>query len=127
MLASWVQQCSFEPPHLSVAIKEGRPVNEWLEVGSSFALNVLDHRQTDMIAHFGRGFALNEPAFTGVEIERSAADAPVLCEALAFLHCKIVNRVHVTDHDLLVAQVMSGRLLSEEPPMVHIRKSGAHY
>jgi flavin reductase (DIM6/NTAB) family NADH-FMN oxidoreductase RutF len=127
MLASWVQQCSFEPPHISLALKVGRPVNDWLQVGSDFILNILDHTQTDMIAHFGRGFALGEPAFTGIEVERNGQEAPVLLEALGHLQCRIVNRVHVADHDVVIAEVITGRLLSEEAPMVHIRKSGAHY
>ena len=34
MLASWVQQCSFDPPRLTIAIRQGRDVLEWLEDGA---------------------------------------------------------------------------------------------
>ena len=70
MLASWVQQCSFEPPQISVALQRDRPVLSWLTAGAAFTLNILDDSQTDMIAHFGRGFALDEPAFMGLDVER---------------------------------------------------------
>ena len=30
MLASWVQQCSFDPPRLTMAIRKGRDVLDWL-------------------------------------------------------------------------------------------------
>src|SRR5690349_19585378 len=83
MLASWVQQCSFEPPQVSVALKRDRDVWAWLGDGAAFKLNILDDSQTDMIGHFGRGFALGEPAFTGLEVERPDGAAPVLSEALA--------------------------------------------
>src|SRR6516165_8796718 len=67
MLASWVQQCSFAPPMLSLAVKQGRYLAGWLTEGTAFTVNILERDQSDMIAHFGRGFFLGEPAFEGVE------------------------------------------------------------
>jgi flavin reductase (DIM6/NTAB) family NADH-FMN oxidoreductase RutF len=127
MLASWVQQCSFEPFQVSVSVKRGRDILSWLTAGEPFTLNILDASQTDMIVHFGRGFAIDEPAFTGLEVERPDSGAPVLSEALAYLECRVANRFPAGDHDLLVAEVVRGRLLGEGQPMVHIRKSGLHY
>ena len=127
MLVSWVQQCAFEPPHVSAALKCGRPINEWVEPGAAFTLNILDDTQTDMIVHFGRGFELDEPAFTGLEVIRPEDGALVLEEALAYLVCRSVRRHSVGDHELIIAQVVGGRLLSEGQPMVHVRKSGFHY
>lgn len=127
MLTSWVQQCAFEPPHVSVVIKRGRPITAWLEPGSWFTLNILDHDETDMIAHFGRGFGLDEPAFDGLDLERSESAGPVLREAHAFLECEIQSRHPVGDHELIIARVGRGRILNEGQPMVHVRKSGHHY
>ncbi len=123
MLASWVQQCAFDPPHLSLALKHDRPLMAWLTDDAVFRLNILDDSQTDMIAHFGRGFALHEPAFTDLDIERPEGGPPVLSEALAYLQCRVVGRTLVGDHALLWAQVVGGRVLNDSQPMVHIRKS----
>jgi flavin reductase (DIM6/NTAB) family NADH-FMN oxidoreductase RutF len=127
MLASWVQQCAFEPPHLSCALKQGRLLTEWLVAGTPFTVNILDDAQTDMVAHFGRGFALGEPAFEGLEIERPDGGAPVLSEALAYLNCQVKGHSPVGDHDLFLGLIVSGRVLNEGHPMVHVRKSGLHY
>jgi flavin reductase (DIM6/NTAB) family NADH-FMN oxidoreductase RutF len=127
MLASWAQQCSFAPPQISVAIKNGRDILAWLTEGARFTLNILDDTQTDMIVHFGRGFPLGEPAFTGVEVEHFDCIAPVLSEALAYLDCQVKARHPAGDHQLLIAEVVGGRLLNEGQPMVHVRKSGLHY
>ena len=127
MLASWVQQCAFEPPHISLALQRDRALIAWLSQGAAFTLNILDDSQTDMIAHFGRGFALDEPAFDGLDVERPETGGPVLQEALAFLQCRITGRHHVGDHELFLAEVVGGRVLSEGQPMIHIRKSGFHY
>jgi flavin reductase (DIM6/NTAB) family NADH-FMN oxidoreductase RutF len=127
MLTSWVQQCAFDPPHISVALKRDRPINAWLIPGVFFTLNILDDNQTDMIAHFGRGFALDEPAFAGLEVERPENGGPVLQEALAYLACRVRDHCSVCDHELFLAEVVDGRVLSDGQPMVHTRKSGFHY
>ncbi len=127
MLASWVQQCSFNPPRLSLAIQPGRDIANLLTLDSWFTLNILDDTQTDMISHFGRGFELNQPAFAGLTVVRGQSNGPLLQEALAFLNCQVVARHPAGDHDLFLAQVNDGRILGEGHPMVHIRKSGMHY
>jgi flavin reductase (DIM6/NTAB) family NADH-FMN oxidoreductase RutF len=127
MLASWVQQCSFDPPRVSVALGRERAVTSWLTNGALFALNILDDTQTDMISHFGRGFELGQPAFAGLEVTRLPSGLVVLDEALAYLECQVAGRYAAGDHDLFLGQVIGGRLLAQGQPMVHVRKSGAHY
>jgi flavin reductase (DIM6/NTAB) family NADH-FMN oxidoreductase RutF len=127
MLASWVQQCSFEPPLITVALRQGRDIAAWLTEGAPFTVNILDESQTDMIIHFGRGFSLNEPAFAGLEVKRPKGCPPVLVESLAYLECQVMNRYPTGDHDLFVGRVIAGELLGEGHSMVHIRKSGFHY
>jgi len=127
MLASWVQQCSFDPPRVSLALHPDRAMSEWLTEGAAFTLNILDASQTDMVVHFGKGFPAGAPAFTGLEVSRDGSAAPVLSEALAYLDCRVAARHRVGDHDLVIADVFAGKVLSEGQPMVHVRKSGFHY
>jgi flavin reductase (DIM6/NTAB) family NADH-FMN oxidoreductase RutF len=127
MLASWVQQCSFHPPRITVAVQPKRAIVELLTTGAAFTLNILESSQTDIVAHFGKGFALNDDAFLGLSIERRDTGAPVLLEGLAYLDCQVVVRVTAGDHDLFIADIRAGRVLDEGQPMVHIRKNGMHY
>ena len=127
MLASWVQQCSFRPPRISLAIKPDREITKLLAIGAGFTLNILESSQTDAVAHFGKGFALTEDAFKGLSVERRANGGPVLTEALAYLDCTVVQRVAAGDHDLFLADIRAGGVLDEGQPMIHIRKNGMHY
>src|SRR5262245_61093727 len=127
MLASWVQQCSFDPPQVSVAVRQGRWLAGWLTEGAPLVLNILDDTQTDMIVHFGRGFAPGEAAFAGLEVQRSESNTAVLSESLAYLECRVEQSVSAGDHDLYIARVVGGSVLNEGHSMVHIRKSGLHY
>jgi len=127
LLSSWVQQCGFSPPLVSVAVRGDRFLADWLQEGAEFTLNILDDSQTDMISHFGRGFQPGEDAFAGLEVRQEDNPAPVLLEALAYLNCRVETRCVPGDHVLLIGRVVSGRMLSEGHPMVHVRKTGMHY
>jgi flavin reductase (DIM6/NTAB) family NADH-FMN oxidoreductase RutF len=127
MLVSWVQQCSFEPPQVSFCVRNDRDVLAWLTPQTPCTINILDEDQTDMLVHFGKGFDLGQPAFTGLEVQRPDGAAPVLCDALAYLDCRVAARHAVGDHTLFIARVVVGRVLEDGKPMVHVRKSGLRY
>jgi flavin reductase (DIM6/NTAB) family NADH-FMN oxidoreductase RutF len=127
LLASWVQQCSFEPPQVTVCVRRGRALSAWLGEGAAFTVNVLGEGQTALVRHFARGFEPGEPAFAGLLVERPDGAAPVLAEALAYLDCRVAGRWAAGDHDLLLGTVLSGRLLRDGAPYVHVRKNGLSY
>jgi flavin reductase (DIM6/NTAB) family NADH-FMN oxidoreductase RutF len=128
MLASWVQQCSFEPPQVSVALGHGRDLSAWLTNGAGFVLNILAEGQGRLLSHFGKGFDAGQPAFKGIEVEHTADGLPVLTAALAHLDCRVVGRLPAGDHDLLIGKVVGGKVHhADGKPIVHVRKSGGHY
>jgi len=127
MLVSWVQQCSFDPPRVSVALKPERQVSAWMRDGAAFTLNLIaDDRK--LLGHFARGFDVGEPAFTGLSVERAAGEGPVLNDALGHLLCRVASRVSAGDHDLILATVVGGRMHQPDgKPATHVRKSGQRY
>jgi flavin reductase (DIM6/NTAB) family NADH-FMN oxidoreductase RutF len=127
MLASWVQQCSFQPPLLSMAVQSKRAIAALLVPGAHFTLNILESSQTDMIAHFGKGFSLEDDAFLDLDVRRAPEHGPILTEALAYLECQVTGVFPAGDHELLIAEVVAGNVLNDGQPMVHVRKNGTHY
>jgi flavin reductase (DIM6/NTAB) family NADH-FMN oxidoreductase RutF len=127
MLASWIQQCSFDPPLVTIAIRQGRHLGDLLSAGAALTINILDESQTDMVIHFGRGFDAGVPAFEGLEVQRRPDRPPVLSESLAYLDCELATRHSAGDHELFICKVLDGGVLNEGRPMVHVRKSGFHY
>lgn len=127
MLASWVQQCSFDPPQVTVALNNAREVTAWLGVGAVFVLNVIPEGGKALVAHFGKGFEPGEPAFEGLEVSRAGETPPVLSASHAYLVCRVAQRVAVGDHTLVVGQVTAGAVLHDAKPTVHTRKNGLRY
>lgn len=127
MLASWVMQAGFEPPSVTVAVKQGRYVADWLAAGEPFVLNVLSEDAKRMLSHFGRGFEPGEPAFEGLNMTRTASNLPVLAEALGHLECRPSSNLDSGDHKIFLAEVIGGQMAVESQPYVHIRKNGLRY
>ena len=127
MLASWVMQAGFEPPTITVAVKSGRYVEEWLTNGEPFVLNVVAEGQFEFLKHFGKGFEPGEDAFDGVATTHCPRGVPILSDSLGHLECEPQSHLDSGDHRIFLARVVRGRLNNEEKPMTHVRKSGSNY
>ncbi len=128
MLASWVMQAGFDPPMITVAVKHGRYVADWLHARADFCLNVVAEHEKSLLSHFARGFEPDQPAFEGLEIERLTDEAPVLkTGSIGYLLCRPTGHIDSDDHHIFLAEVVDGHLTSDKPPMLHVRKSGSHY
>ncbi len=127
MLASWVQQCSFEPPQLTVAVRKGRFLLDWLPPDSRFVVNVIPEGGKSLVAHFGKGFEPGEPAFEGLEVVRPAGTGVVLASALAWIDCQVVQKFDVGDHVLILGHVVGGAVLHDGKPTTHHRRDGLRY
>jgi flavorubredoxin/flavin reductase (DIM6/NTAB) family NADH-FMN oxidoreductase RutF len=130
MVASWVSQASFEPPGLTVAVAKDRAIEALLQVGDRFVLNVLredNHQQ--LLRHFLRRFPPGADRFAGVNtLDGVAAGGPVLGDALAFLGCRVAQRMEGPDHWIVYAVVEQGNVAdSTATTAVHHRKVGNHY
>ncbi|GJM26112.1 MAG: hypothetical protein DHS20C16_25270 [Phycisphaerae bacterium] len=126
MLASWVQQASFDPPHVTVSVKEGRPIQAIIAQTGRFVLNLLGEDPGAMFKHFGVGFGPGEPAFEGVGSSENAWGVE-LATAAGTLSCEVQSSAEAADHVVYVAKVCSTSAKPDQKPYVHIRKSGLSY
>jgi flavin reductase (DIM6/NTAB) family NADH-FMN oxidoreductase RutF len=128
MLSSWVMQAGFEPPTVSVGVKLGRYVCDWLTDGQPFVLNMVGESQSNLLKHFGKGFEPGANAFEGLAITRCARGVPILSDCIGYLECEPTAHVDSGDHRVFLAKVARGKLHdADAKPMIHIRKSGANY
>ncbi|HJQ81496.1 MAG TPA: flavin reductase family protein [Lacipirellulaceae bacterium] len=128
MLSSWVMQAGFDPPMVSVTVKLGRPICDWLSESQPFVLNVLGQSQTNLMKHFSKGFEPGEPAFEELDITHCARGVPILKAAMGHLECEPVRHVDSGDHRVFLAKVVRGKLHdADAKPRIHIRKTGTAY
>jgi flavorubredoxin/flavin reductase (DIM6/NTAB) family NADH-FMN oxidoreductase RutF len=130
MVASWVSQASFDPPGITVAVAKDRAIEALLQVDDRFVLNILrDDNHQQLLRHFLRRFPPGADRFAGVNtLEGVAAGGPVLGDALAYLGCRVAQRMEGPDHWIIYAVVEEGNVAdTQAATAVHHRKVGNHY
>lgn len=127
-LASWVQQVSFNPLIVSLAIKPGRPAYELIKSGQPFAINIVGDHDKSYLKHFWKGYDPANNPFNELPHEKGQNGGVILKQAKSAIECKLISALKPGDHDIVFAEVLSSYVMNEEAkPMVHIRKSGADY
>ncbi|MFN5193781.1 MAG: flavin reductase, partial [Cyanobacteriota bacterium] len=129
MVASWVSQASFSPPGFTVAVAKDRAVEGLLHIGDLCALNVLAAgREKGAMKHFLSPFPPGADRFTGLTINESPGQQPILSDALAWMEATVKQRMDCGDHWLIYARVETGAV--NDPAAVtavHQRRTGAAY
>jgi len=128
MLVSWVQQASFSPPVVSVALGRERPFREVLEFAGRFALSILGRDGRALGGAFTRPAEPGSPGpFERVATTILPSGLAVLRDALAHVECRLLEKVPAGDHVVYFGEVVGGSPHAEGDPAVHVRRSGFGY
>ena len=127
-LASWVQQVSFEPLMVSLAIKPGRPAYDLINSGTNFTINVVGEHEKNYLKHFWKGYDPETNVFAEVPHTITESGAVVLEGAKSTIECVKISGTKPGDHEVFFAEVVNSYVNNEEAkPAVHVRKSGLDY
>ncbi len=110
LAASWVIQCSFDPPLVLVAVRKPSRTYDLVKTGKVFSLNVLDkkeHRVLRMLERPARS-AGEKPGKVGHFEEDTGA--PILSQAFAYAECRVRAIYEPGDHALVVGEVVHAGL-----------------
>lgn len=129
-LASWVQQVSFSPLVVALAVSPGRPGYETLISGKTFSINIVGDHETQFLRYFWKGYAPEENPFKNGELnyDVSESGAVRLKDAKSVIECKFMSKAEPGDHEVVFAEVTNSHIMSDEgKPKIHIRKNGLDY
>jgi flavin reductase (DIM6/NTAB) family NADH-FMN oxidoreductase RutF len=126
-LGSWIQQASFSPLLISIAIRAGRPCYEAIKSHGRFCINVIGSKNGGVMKPFWSPESTPDP-FQGLEQEITPRGNVVLKTALAAIECEFRSSTKPGDHEIIYAEVVDGHLIQpEDKPLTHVRKSGLSY
>jgi flavorubredoxin/flavin reductase (DIM6/NTAB) family NADH-FMN oxidoreductase RutF len=127
MLASWISQATFNPPGLTVAVAKERAIESFMHEGDRFVVNILEQGK-QLRKQFMKKYAPGEDRFRDVAYKPASCGAPILTDALAYLECRVEQRLECGDHWLVYGVIENGKVLQPNGlTAVHHRKSGSHY
>ena len=127
-LGSFVQQVSFEPLLLAMAIKPGRPAYDLIKGGATFSINVVGDHDKSYLKHFWSGYDPEKNPFAEIPHRVEDSGGVTLEGAKAVIEARLVEASAPGDHEVFFVEVLGSRVLAEDAkPMVHLRKSGLDY
>lgn len=127
-LASWIQQVSFNPLIVALAIKPGRPAYDLIKAGHPFVINIVGDHDKSYLKHFWKGYDPDQNPFKELPYDIGNKGGVVLKGAKSAIECKLLSVSRPGDHEVVFAEVLSSYINNEDAkPLVHIRKSGADY
>jgi flavin reductase (DIM6/NTAB) family NADH-FMN oxidoreductase RutF len=119
LTASAVCSVSLDPTMILICVERGAGTHDCIDQRGVFAVNVLPESPGETLA---RRFAGNdvEDKFRGVAFREEHTGAPVLTDALAWLDCRVVQRVEGGDHTVFMGEVL-GADSGEGTPLLYYR------
>ncbi len=125
VLASWVNQSSFDPPTVTIALAKVRPARVLIEGADAFVVNVLGKDSKDLMKHFFK--PPSGSIFKGLATAKGNQDIQVLKDEVSYLECKLVGSAIAGDHVVYIGEVVGGKMLKGGEPYFHVRDNGFSY
>jgi flavin reductase (DIM6/NTAB) family NADH-FMN oxidoreductase RutF len=127
-LASWIQQVSFDPLLVTVAIKPGRPAYDLIKNKKTFTINVVGDNDKSFMKHFWKGYDPESNPFEEIEHKITENGGVIINGAKSTVECQLVETIQPGDHEVVIAKVINSYVQDEEAkPLTHVRKSGLDY
>lgn len=115
---------SLKPPLVGFFV--GRESTTWpriMEAGH-FCVNVLGKDQAEICRQFSKR---PEDKFCGISHRPSALTSPILCDAVAWIDCKLNAVVETGDHYLVMGAVKDLAIQRQTPPLVFCQGGFGHF
>jgi flavin reductase (DIM6/NTAB) family NADH-FMN oxidoreductase RutF len=126
-LGSWVQQASFSPLLIGIALKPGRACHAALKAHGRFCVNVVGQNNGGLMKPFWNVKEGVDP-FAALDHYVSDRGNVVMRNALAYMECEARTFIMPGDHEIVFAEVVANALLQpEDKPLTHVRKGGLGY
>jgi len=131
MVLNWLTQASFEPQMLAIGLMKTAYSHGLIEKSGSFTVNLFRQEDKDALMPFTKSRAKNPEKMQGASVSPSPKlGNPVLDGAVAFIECKVVNRMDTGgDHDIILAEIVNAevRKPSEAKDMLTLPGIGWSY
>jgi flavin reductase (DIM6/NTAB) family NADH-FMN oxidoreductase RutF len=103
---------SLDPPLVMAAIAHSSAQLQTFDTSTSFAVNVLHEAQRDLSVHFAK---VNQDRFNGVPWTEGTSGAPLLEGAIAVIECRVVHRIDVGDHRVIIGEAVDAQMHGGRP------------
>ncbi len=122
--ASSIVHVSYQPLVIAVAVNPEHAAHALLLAGRIWTASVLDANQLDLAARFGTPLSSGADKMRDIDWGVSHLGAPFLSSAAAYFDCRLSGQFSAGDHQIIVGQVMDGKILHPHAVPLLYRDTG---
>ncbi len=122
--AAWISQVSFDPLLIALSINPGHASYPLLLASRAFTVSILAAHQLELARHFGTQSGRDVDKLAGQSWAPNAAGIPLISNAVGYLECRVLAEHDAGDHQLILATVTGGELLSPGAAVLGYRDTG---
>lgn len=116
--ASWLTQCSFEPPLVAMAVRRDSLPSHLIAAAGSFAINFVGPEHMELLKQLVKPASQVGDKLAGQAVRDGETGAPLLACAVAWLECRVIEQVAPGDHSLVIGEVVAAGRPSEQRPLI---------
>lgn len=127
LLATWVSQASLDAdnPVMVIGLSPNHFTAKLIDQSRSFALHLLRPDQADLGLNFALGSGRDRDKFHGLETMVAQTGSPILKDCLAWLDCRVTDRIDHGDRIYYWASVEAAvKYLADEQNAKPLREQG---
>lgn len=122
MTANSFTSVSLEPPVVLFCAAHSSRTYPHIQRAGAFAVNILSRTQEEVSNTFAR--KEEDDRFAEVGIETDVTGAPILSDSIAYLDCRMVDRIEHGDHVIVLGEVTAaGVQPGDSEPLLFFRGS----
>ncbi len=118
LAASWVTQCSFDPPLVMFAVRKPSRTYDLVKTGKVFSLNLLDKKERRIMRTLERPARAAGDKLGKVAHVEEDTGAPIIRHAFAYAECRVTQIYEPGDHALVVGEVVHAGLRGAGEPLM---------
>lgn len=123
MTVSSFLSVSLTPPLLLVSLQNGTRTLKMIKHAQTFAVNILHHDQKELADLFAGRKEDHENRFANLETSTLESQSPFLQGSLACFDCHLQSILEVSDHTLVIGEVIAVAVADEQNPLVYYQRA----
>jgi len=125
---SFVQQVSFSPPYVLVALRKGMEIVPLIHESHAFGLSQFDPDDRLISKKFRYDAVTDGDSLQAIDLKHMTTGSPVLMRAQTYMDCQLIRHIDIDgDHDLYVGQIREAGVIENSEVSIHLRDDGFAY
>lgn len=126
--ASWVMQCSSEPPMIAVAVHNKHQSSVLIKEGGAFVVNLLGEGQDGVAkAYYGPAESGYNKLSSSSVTDSPVTKTPLIPGAIGYFDCELVESYTAGNHTIFVGEIKEAELDDSVTQLMTTSNSKLHY